>query len=48
MKFKGLSAAIMTAVAALSMTMPTFAAETANEIIEQTKETVQIGGYDCW
>lgn len=48
MKFKGLCAAIMATVTALSMTIPTFAAEATNETTEQTRETVNIAGYDCW
>ena len=48
MKFKVLCAAIMATVTALAITMPTFAAEITNETVEQTRETVQIGGYDCW
>lgn len=38
----------MAAVAALSMTMPAFAADVTEIAPEQTRETVNIAGLDCW
>ncbi len=48
MKFKGLISVVMAAVAALSMTMPALAADVTEIAPEQTGETVNIAGYDCW
>lgn len=48
MKFKGICAVIMAAVATLSMTMSASAADVTEITLEQTRETVNIGGYECW
>lgn len=48
MKAKRITAMFMASVATLSMTMPAFATDAIEETPEQTRETVNIAGYDCW
>ncbi len=48
MKVKRMTATFIAAAAALSMTMTVFAADADEETHEQTRETVNIAGYDCW
>lgn len=48
MKFKGLCAAIMATLTALSVTTTAFAGGISEITPEQTQGTVNIGGYECW
>lgn len=48
MKFKSLTSMVLAGVAAMSMSVPTFAASVVDRSTEQVRETVNIAGYDCW